>query len=231
MSDPSFTRLTTTRARIYARRPCPEGWQRGIEAFGSDVPEDKPIPYSDLALRLQWIDTLWCLQAEPQYAKHWRLFAVWCARQVQHLLTDQRSLNALDVAERHARGLATDEELAAAEVAARDAAWAARDAAGDAAGAAAWAAAGAAWWAARDAAGDAAWAAACAAGDAAWAAACAAGDAARVAARDVAEVAARDAAEVAARVAAWDAAGDAARTAQKQAFIQLCDTGTLPSLS
>jgi hypothetical protein len=209
MSDPSFTRLTTTRARIYARRPCPEGWQRGIEAFGSDVPEDKPIPYSDLALRLQWIDTLWCLQAEPQYAKHWRLFAVWCARQVQHLLTDQRSLNALDVAERHARGLATDEELAAAEVAARDAAWAARDAAGDAAGAAA----------------------------------CAAGDAARVAARDVA----RDVAEVAARVAAWDAAGDAAWaaagaawwaardardaawTAQKQAFIQLCETGTLPT--
>lgn len=90
-----------------------------------------------------------------------RLFAVWTARQVQHLMTDPRSIAALDVAERHANGQATDEELDSA----RGAAWAA-----------AWAAAGAA---ARDAAlvaaGDAARAAAW---DSAWAAA---GDAARAA--------------------------------------------------
>lgn len=47
-----------------------------------------------------------------------RRFAVWSARQVQHLLTDERSLNALDVAERYANGAATDEELAAADAAA-----------------------------------------------------------------------------------------------------------------
>jgi len=75
-----------------------------------------------------------------------RLFAVWSARQVQHLMTDARSLAALGVAERYANGEATDEELAAAGDAAWDAAWAA-------ARAAAWAAAGAA---ARDAAWDAA---------------------------------------------------------------------------
>ena len=55
-----------------------------------------------------------------------RLFAVRCARRVQHLMTDPRSIAALDVAERHAKGEATDEELSTA----RDAAWAAaRDAA------------------------------------------------------------------------------------------------------
>ena len=109
-----------------------------------------------------------------------RLFAVWSARQVQHLMTDARSIAALDVAERYARGRATDAELAeawdAARDAARDAAWdAARDAAGaaarDAARAAALAAAGAAALAAagaaaRAAAGAAAWDAAKAA---AWA--------------------------------------------------------------
>jgi len=59
-----------------------------------------------------------------------RKFAVWSARQVQHLLTDQSSLNALDVAERHANGLATDAELEDA----RAAAWTAtRDNASDAA--------------------------------------------------------------------------------------------------
>ena len=75
-----------------------------------------------------------------------RMFAVRCARRVQHLMTDPRSIAALDVAERYARGEATDEELSAASDAAAAAAWAAvaaRDAA--------WTAARAAWAAAGDA--------------------------------------------------------------------------------
>ena len=52
-----------------------------------------------------------------------RLFAVACARRVQHLMTDKRSLDALDVAERYANGNATKDELNAARDAARDAAW------------------------------------------------------------------------------------------------------------
>jgi hypothetical protein len=86
-----------------------------------------------------------------------RKFAVWCARQVQHLMTDPRSVAALDVAERHAEGLATDAELRAAEAAAADAAGDAWAAAEDAAWGAAWAAAGHAADAARGAAEAAAW--------------------------------------------------------------------------
>jgi hypothetical protein len=83
-----------------------------------------------------------------------RVFAVRCARRVQHLMTDPRSVAALDVAERHARGEATDAELTAA----REAAWNAARAAWEAARVAAWYAA---WYAACDAAGAAASAAAC----------------------------------------------------------------------
>lgn len=60
-------------------------------------------------------------------AQELRLFAVWSARRVQHLITDAHSLAALELAERHPHGQATDEELAAARsaarVAARSAVW------------------------------------------------------------------------------------------------------------
>ena len=61
-----------------------------------------------------------------------RLLVVWAARQVQHLMTDPRSISALDVAERFANGQATSDELSAASDAASAAA-------SDAASAAAWA--------------------------------------------------------------------------------------------
>ena len=86
--------------------------------------------------------------------------AAWCTRRVAHLLTDDRSIKALELAERFAAG----EEVPADELKkAIDAACAARDAAWAAARDAAWAAAHAAWatWAAWAAwaASRAAWAA------------------------------------------------------------------------
>jgi hypothetical protein len=84
------------------------------------------------------------------------LYAVDCARMVQHLMTDQRSLDALNIAERHADGLASDEDLAASWDAARSAARSVRSA---------WTASWAAARSAARAAADAAWAASWAAED------------------------------------------------------------------
>ena len=113
-----------------------------------------------------------------------RLFSVWSARQVQHLMEDPRSVQAIDTAERFANGNATKEELDAAW----DAAWvAAQDATWDAACATARAAACAA---VKNATWDTAWdaARACAQDatlDTACATACAdAWDAAQVAQAD-----------------------------------------------
>lgn len=137
--------ITTTLERIRAYSPCADGWRKLLKGLGKTQADDEPLPFAEI-LRINGLDdALWCCRAEPQYAKEWRLYAVQCARRVQHLMTDPRSLAARDVAEMYANGLATDEQLAAAWdaawAAARAAAWAARDAAWAAAGHAAWAAA------------------------------------------------------------------------------------------
>ena len=141
--------LTTTTARIDACNPCDKRRNRAAQLLGITEPSDQPISYEQLLDTLGLDDALWCCQAEPDLSPIWRRYAVWCARQVQGLMTDQRSLDALNVAERHANGQATDQELTAAWAVSRAAA---RVAAGAAAWAAAWDAAGDAWAAARDAA-------------------------------------------------------------------------------
>ena len=158
--------ITITLNKIRAHSPCESGWKKLLKAkagAGMDV----EFPLTDVMDSNGLDDALWCLRVRPEHSKLWRKYAVWCARQVEHLMTDNRSKDALDVAWRHSEGEATDEELAAALAAAwaaaGAAAWAAREAAY-----AALAASGAtradAWRAARDAwdawdAVDAAWAA------------------------------------------------------------------------
>ena len=143
--------MKTTLNKIRKHSPCADGWEQLLSYLGKTKADDEEISVLTILDSNGLDDAMWCLRAVEGRDKEIRLFAVWCARQVQNLMTDQRSLDALDVAERYANGEATDAELAAA----RDAAWAAR---------AAWAAADAAWaaWAARAAywaAADAAWAA------------------------------------------------------------------------
>jgi hypothetical protein len=137
--------IYTTLNRIRAHGPCTEGWATLLRHLGKTQADDEPLALGTILKSNGLDDALWCLRAVDGHQREMRLYAVWCARQVQHLMTDPRSLAALDVAERHANGEATDEELAAA-----------RDAARDAASAAAWYAAmaaesAAAWYAARDA--------------------------------------------------------------------------------
>ena len=143
--------LTTTLNRIWAIEPCDAGKARALQAAGKTGPDDALISYVQIVEAVGLNDALWCCRAEPQHGRLWRLFAVWCARRVQPADADPRSIAALDVAERHANGEASDGELAVARAdAARADAWDAAERA------AAWAAAWDAAWAAADAAADAA---------------------------------------------------------------------------
>ena len=199
--------MKTTLNAIRDHHPCADGWKKLLANLGKTAADDDPLSLITILDSNGIDDALWCLRAVYDHDKEIRLFAVWCARQVQHLMTDQRSVAALDVAERFANGDATKEELDAAEAAA----WAA-------AGYAAMTAAGAA---ARAASGSAAWAAAgAAAGAAAWNAAMAASGSA---AWDAAWDAAMAAAMAAAGDAAWNAAWSAALDAQEAKFLELAN--------
>lgn len=142
--------MKTTLRKIKENDPCEEGWEKLLKGLNKTKSDDEPLELSFILENNGYSDALWALRAVEGYDREIRLFAVWCARQVEHLMNDSRSIEALNVAEKFANGEATSEELAAA----RDAACAAaRDAAWDAAR---YAARYAAWAAASDAAMDAA---------------------------------------------------------------------------
>ena len=189
--------LVTTLNNIKKYNPCGSGWKMLLKNIGKTKSDDEPLAFLTILESNGFFDAIWCMRSAPEYEKEWRLFAVWCARQVQHLITDERSIAALDVAEKYSNGEATKDELNAA----CDAAWDAVIA--SACSAAMVAACSAAMDVARSVARSPA-------SDAAMAAAIAA-------ARDAACAAACDAA----RDAAWDAACAAARDAQKEQFIKI----------
>jgi hypothetical protein len=134
--------ITISLNEIRHQSPCESGWKKVLASKGgTSANMNAQFPMTDILESNALDDTLWCLRCRPEYANLWRKFAVWCSRQVESQMTDQRSRNALEAAWRHSEGLATDDELDAARdaalAAARDAALAARDAARGAAGAAA----------------------------------------------------------------------------------------------
>ena len=127
-----------------------DGWEKLLRTLGKTSADDGPLSIVTILDSNGFDDAIWCLRACDGIDKDARLFSVWCARQVQHLMDDGRLINALDVSERYANGNATDAELKIAH-----------DAAMDAAECAAWAVAECAAWATVwPQAWDAAWAAA-----------------------------------------------------------------------
>jgi hypothetical protein len=157
--------MRTTLNQIRLHHPCRDGWEKLLRGLNKTAADDEPL-WIDEVLDISGLDgALWCLRAVENCDREIRLYAVWCARRVQHLMGDARSVAALDVAERYTRGEASDDELSAAGAAAEDAAaaevmWADSEAA-EAAEAARWAAARSAEatrWAATRSATAARWA-------------------------------------------------------------------------
>ena len=115
--------MYTTLEKIRAQSPCADGWTQLLTFLGKTKADDEPQPLSVILESNGLDDTLWCFQAVDGFEREKRLYLVWCVRQVQHLMTDPRSLTAPDVAEKFANDLASAEELVAARDAAMGAAW------------------------------------------------------------------------------------------------------------
>jgi hypothetical protein len=208
-----------------------ESW----EGTALDILNEKRIPFQD---RL-WV----IMRTDLVSEKLMRKFAVWCARQVQHLMTDSRSIHALDVMEAYVENCwliddpdyveAWEKELTAAQIAAEEvelvavriAPWATAVAGNTAATASAAASAASAAvardvvWAARGVTAAALAAFAAVAGSVTGAAMAASVAAARGVSSAVA------AAEDAAWTATWSATLNAAYTAQEQKLREMLIEG------
>ena len=169
-------KLATTLNNIKSHNPCKWGWEKLLRYLDKTQSDDDPLDFKTILESNGLNDALWCFRSLKGHDREIRLYAVWCARQVEYLDKSGVAKATNDISERFANRLATNREL-------KSASDAARDATGDvtwAACAATWATYAATWaaCAAARATCAATWAA-CAAAWAACAAARAAGDDAR----------------------------------------------------
>lgn len=87
--------MKTTLNQIREHSPCAEGWEKLLRTLGKTKADDEPVSITQVLDSNGLEDALWCLRAVAGCDREIRLFAVWCARQVEHLMSDERSKQAL----------------------------------------------------------------------------------------------------------------------------------------
>ena len=138
--------MYTTLNKIREHEPCTDGWKKLLNHLGKTKPDDESLSLLTILDSDGIYHTLWCFRAVEGFEKEKLLLGIGFARDVEHLMP-AKSKKALDVFERYANGLATQEEFQIARKAAAGvsyAAWIAAYAAADADAYAAWSAARAA---------------------------------------------------------------------------------------
>ena len=105
--------------------PCQPGWEKLRKSIGVRKPLSTVVTLEQILESNGVEDAQWALRCIKGHDREIRLYAVQCACRVRHLMTDPRSIYALECSVLYAEGLEDD----AAWAAARDAAWAAARAA------------------------------------------------------------------------------------------------------
>lgn len=110
--------MFTTLNEIRKFFPCQTGWEKLLRSLGKTAADDEPLSLLAILDSNGIDDAIWAFKAVKGYEKEKRLFAVACCREVQHLMTDPRSVAAVDAAEKFANGEISERELRKAAVAA-----------------------------------------------------------------------------------------------------------------
>ena len=118
MRQDNFNGFSVTLKDLRSANACFEGYNEVVRTLqGKEfTPEDAELKHYlrfkhsesiDLLSILEsngLDDALWAFRCVKDKDREIRLYAVWCARQVEHLMTDEWSKNALLVAEKYANG-------------------------------------------------------------------------------------------------------------------------------
>ena len=112
-------KLHTTLNQIRSHNPCSNGWGKLLQHLRNTQADDELLSFATILESNGFDDTLWCLRTVAGYDREIRLYAVWCARQVEHLDPSGVAKKTNDVSERYAKGEATEDELEAARAAAK----------------------------------------------------------------------------------------------------------------
>ena len=119
--------MKTTLNQIRKHSPCGikpnndgslSGLLKLMKYLGKDETDDEPVSITQIIDSNGLDDAIWCLRAVEGRDKEIRLFAVFCARKVQHLMINPKSIRAINIAEKFANGNASAEELEVARCAA-----------------------------------------------------------------------------------------------------------------
>lgn len=102
--------VTSNNLRAYS--PCVDGWTKFLSKTGKIKGDDEITPIQTILELNGFKDALWSLRGVHGKDTEIRLYAVYCARLFTHLMKDKSSLQALDIAEKYAKGDASEIELA-----------------------------------------------------------------------------------------------------------------------
>jgi hypothetical protein len=103
--------MYTTLNKIRQCGPCATGWEKLLKNLGKVKADDEELPLLTVLDSNGIDDAIWCFRAIDGNDTDMRRYAICCIRQVLHQITDPRSIAAIEIAERHLDGQATDEEL------------------------------------------------------------------------------------------------------------------------
>jgi hypothetical protein len=120
--------MQTTLNKIKSHRPCLTGWEKLLTFLNKTKADDEPLQLSTILESNGIKDVIWAVRAVEGHEKEIRLMVCDFADTGRHLMTDERSTNAIDVARKYANGEASKEELREAGTAAWEAIATARSA-------------------------------------------------------------------------------------------------------